>query len=1006
MEQFMSKVQSGRVRRMRSKKADIAVVGMSCRFPDAYDYNQFWNNLEEGVDSVRELPPDRWDVKTYYAMDMDKSGQSISKWCGILNHVYDFDHQFFKISPREAIHMDPQQRLMLEETWHCIEDSGISLATLQHKQTAVYAGVMTTDYRQEMIDTEHGMDSYACLGNFESLLSNRISYTFDFQGASQTINAACASSLVAVHEAKQALRLRKCDYALVACVNLNLHPWKYVSFSKSRMLSPDGMCRAFDLHANGYVPGDGVAVLLLQRLDEAVKDQNHIYGIIKGSDVNHSGKSQSITAPRIQAQQDVIKGAYQDADLRPEMVNYVEAHGTGTSLGDPIELEGLTRAFREFTDKKQFCKIGSVKTNIGHLESAAGLAGIIKVLMMMKHRKIPKTLHLKTLNPIVNWANSPFIPANGLSSWESVEEGGPLRASVSSFGFGGVNSHVLLEEYQGAETDEVFNTNRSEFFVLSAKTPQALENLQEAWRTFVTTEDFKAHILSDISSVLLMGREAFQYRCGILVHHKEELKEKLLADYLPQMKATKCSWELNISNLSWESYADIEPLYVECSLFKQVIDDAMKTLRSLHVGRKISSGFFQESWIGLEKSLYQLITGYAYAFSFISLGLTPSVVTGHKDGWWVAMAISGILTLEDILAVKTGKCELKDVMFSCPVIPIREPVIGEIYASLQCNEAYIHDLISLTEHGVKEQSGSSVSKSPNDNGLQTYIQKSKLLYPVQYTFKGYIDDWESVIQKETSCSIVGILCDEQLLNTGNVNHDLLLIVLASSLRKLYRKWNLEEQQFIIGSRLEEIMDLLDEGILPKETLVQIMIQTNTVERAVEIINNNLMKIHPERKYPLMKKYYQNEMKVAMNPEWISRIENVDHDLSQQADVEVVYIDSCHTVADPGIHFGATIDTVTQFYQGVFQLWLKGVPIRWYRLFQDKPYHKIGLPVYPFDRNTFRINGRKEQVLVNNASELEDLKLKQLLQSLEKGELEIDDIKREMGDAWCQTINSQ
>ncbi|MEE4576444.1 type I polyketide synthase [Paenibacillus polymyxa] len=1002
----MSKVQSGRVRRMRSKKADIAVVGMSCRFPDACDYNQFWNNLEKGVDSVREIPLDRWDVKNSYAMDMDKPTQSISKWCGLLNHVYDFDHQFFKISPREAIHMDPQQRLILEETWHCIEDSGISLATLQHKQTAIYAGVMTTDYRQEMIDVDHGIDSYACLGNFESLLSNRISYTFDFRGASQTINAACASSLVAVHEAKQALRIRKCDYALVACVNLNLHPWKYISFSKSRMLSPDGICRAFDLHANGYVPGDGVAVLLLQRLDEAVKDHNHIYGIIKGSDVNHSGKSQSITAPRVQAQQDVIKGAYQDADLRPEMVNYVEAHGTGTSLGDPIELESLTRAFRQFTDKKQFCKIGSVKTNIGHLESAAGLAGIIKVLMMMKHRKIPKTLHLNTLNPIVDWDNSPFIPANDLSSWESVEEGDSLRASVSSFGFGGVNSHVLLEEYQSAETDKLFHTNRSEFFVLSAKTTQALDNLQEIWKTFVTTDDFKAQSLSDISSVLLMGREAFQYRCGILVRHKEELKEKILADDLPQMKAVKCSWELNITNLAWEGYADIEPLYVECSLFKQVIDDAMKRLRSLHLGRKISSSFFQESWTGVEKSLYQLISGYAFAFSLISLGLTPSVVTGHNDGWWVAMAISGILKLEDILTIKIGKSELKDLEFSCPAIPLREPVTGEICVPLQCNEAYIHDLISLTESGVEEQSGPPASKSPNDYGLQTYIQKSKLLYPVQHTFKGYIDDWESVIQKETSCSIVGILCEEQLLNKENITPNLLLIVLVSSLRKLYRKWNLEEQQFVIGSRLEEIMDLLDEGVLPKETLVQIMLQTNTVERAVEIINNNLMKIHSDRKYPLMKKYYQNEIKIEMNLEWISLIENVDHVLLQQAELEVVYIDNCDTVADSGIHFGGASDVITQFYQSIFQLWMKGVPIHWNQLFQGRSYHKIGLPVYSFDRNTFRINETKEQPLVNDTFELEDLKLKQLLLSLEKGELEIDDIKREMGDAWCQTINSQ
>lgn len=1002
----MSKVQSGRVRRMRSKKADIAVVGMSCRFPGACDYNQFWNNLEAGIDSVQEIPPDRWDVNTYYTTDIDKPGKSISKWCGLLEQVYDFDHQFFKISPREALCMDPQQRLMLEETWHCIEDSGISLATLQNKRTAVYAGVMTTDYRQELMDAERGMDGYACLGNFESLLSNRISYTFHLQGASQTINAACASSLVAVHEAKQALRLGKCDYALVACVNLNLHPWKYVSFSKSRMLSPDGVCRAFDINANGYVPGDGVAVLLLQRLDEAVKEKNHIYGIIKGSDVNHSGKSQSITAPRMQAQQDVIRSAYQDADLRPDMVNYVEAHGTGTSLGDPIELEALTQAFRHFTNKNQFCKIGSVKTNIGHLESAAGLAGMIKVLMMMKHRKIPRTLHLKTPNPIVDWANSPFIPAKILSSWESAEEGGPLRAGISSFGFGGVNSHILLEEFQEAGTDEVSDSDKSEFFILSAKSQEALENLQETWRTFITTSDFNAYRLSDISSILLVGREAFPYRCGILVHHKEELKVKLQIGHLPQIKTEKCSWELNISDLPWGSYADIEPLYEECSVFKQAIDDAMKTLRSLHVGRRICSGFFQESWTGLEQSLYQLITGYAYASTLVSLGVTPSAVTGHNGGWWVAMAISGILTLQDILAVKTGKRELKDVMVSCPVIPLREPVTGYIHMPLQCNEAYIRDLISLTERGVKEQTGSQVPGSLIDNGLQSYIEKSRLLYPVQHTFKGYIDDWEIVIQKETRFGIVGMLCDEQLFKSGDVNPDLLLIVLASSLRKLYRKWNLEEQQFIIEPRLEEILDLLDEGILPKETLVRILTQNNTVVTAVAIINSNLIKIHSDRKYALMKKYYRDELEAAMNPEWIHRAETADNDLLSQADMEVVYVGNCNPTSDLGIHFGTVGDTATRFYESVLQLWLKGASIRWNRLFQGKSYCKGGLPVYPFDRNTFQINEKRGQSVASNTLELEDRKLKQLLRSLEKGELEIDDIKREMGDAWCQTINSQ
>lgn len=317
---------------MRRKKTDIAVIGMSCRFPGAEGYEQFWSNLENGVNSIREITPDRWNLDTYYSPDSDEPGKSVSKWCGLLDGIFDFDNQFFNISPREAANMDPQQRLVMEETWRCIEDSGIPLRTLQQTTTAVYVGVMTTDYRQNMLSPELAPDSYACLGSYESILANRISHLFDLQGASMPVNAACASSLVAIHEAKRALMLGECDYAIVACVNANTHPWKYVSFSKSRMLSPDGQCRTFDIDANGYVPGDGVGVLLLQRGEGAVEDGNAIYGMIKGSAVNHVGRSLSITAPRMEAQRDVIISAYRDAGIHPESVTYVEAHGTGTSL--------------------------------------------------------------------------------------------------------------------------------------------------------------------------------------------------------------------------------------------------------------------------------------------------------------------------------------------------------------------------------------------------------------------------------------------------------------------------------------------------------------------------------------------------------------------------------------------------------------------------------------------------------------------------------------------------
>ncbi|MEW6380987.1 MAG: polyketide synthase [bacterium] len=419
------------------KGADIAIIGIACRFPGAQDYREFADNLFKGVNSIREIPSSRWDTQKYYSPDFNKPNTSISKWCGLIDGIDQFDNQFFSISAREANYMDPQQRLLLEETWHCIEDSGVSLKNLQRKITSVYIGVMAIDYHQEASHPDIITDSYACLGNYECILANRISYAFGLQGASMSIDAACASSLVAMHQAKNSLLLRESDYALAGGVSLDFHPWKYISFSKSRTLSPDGQCKTFDREANGYVPGEGVGILLLQRLEDALAEGNRIYGIIKGSAVNHGGKTLSITAPRVESQKDVIMRAYRDANLSPDTITYIEAHGTGTSLGDPIEVESLTQAFQEYTQDVQFCRIGSVKTNIGHLEAAAGVAGVIKVLLMMRHRTVPKSLNIKKLNPIINFRGSPFVVATEPGDWQARNPELPLRAGVSSFGFGG-----------------------------------------------------------------------------------------------------------------------------------------------------------------------------------------------------------------------------------------------------------------------------------------------------------------------------------------------------------------------------------------------------------------------------------------------------------------------------------------------------------------------------------------------------------------------------------------
>jgi len=676
------------------RDTDIAVIGLACRFPEANNYLEFADNLLKGVNSIKEIPPSRWDINTYYSPNFDEPNKSISKWCGLIDNIDQFDNQFFHISPREANNMDPQQRLLLEETWHCIEDSGVSLSRLQQKSTSVYVGVMATDYKQEASSPDVITDSYACLGNYECMLSNRVSYMFDLQGASLSIDAACASSLVAIHEAKRTLILRESDYSLASGVSLNFHPWKYISFSKSRMLSPDGQCKTFDIEANGYVPGEGVGVILLQRLEDAVADGNHIYGIIKGSAISHGGRTSSITAPRVEAQRDVILSAYKNAGISPDSINYVEAHGTGTSLGDPIEVEALTKAFREYTQENQICKIGSAKTNIGHLEAAAGIAGVIKILMMMRRQKIPQSLNIKKLNPIINFKNSPFMVATELTDWQQKEPKLPRRASVSSFGFGGVNSHLVLEEFCQKPVTQDSESEVNQLFILSAKSSNSINKLIEDWRQFVNSHTFSQYSLKDICTTLKLGRGSFPYRYGAHVHSSEELKKLLKAAASSIPKQNKKNWCLRIGDISFESLAQFQAYLERFELFKQNLEKVKKSLLALFKPKKdLLKDFHQGSWTESNKPLYSFMVAYAGICTLMDLGYKPDVIAGEKAGVLVGLVLSGIMKLEDAFAVLNNQKQLKKIEFTRPKIPYYDSILKTTVMPFHFDETYLRLLV-------------------------------------------------------------------------------------------------------------------------------------------------------------------------------------------------------------------------------------------------------------------------------------------------------------------------
>jgi acyl transferase domain-containing protein/acyl carrier protein len=937
-----------------SGRTDIAIVGMACRFPDAGNYDQYWDNLWRGINSITEISKERWDVGKYYSSDINEPNKTISKYCGQLDHIDQFDNRFFNISPREANNMDPQQRLLLEETWHCIEDSGISLDTLQQKRTAVYIGVMTADYRQEALAPGVETDSYACLGNYECILANRISYVFGLQGSSISINAACASSLVAISEAKRSLAQGKSDYVIVGGVSLNIHPWKYISFSKSRMLSPDGQCKTFDKDANGYVPGEGVGVLLLQRLSDAIRDGNHIYGIIKGSGVKHGGKALSITAPRVEAQRDVILEAYEDAGLSPDTVSYVEAHGTGTSLGDPVEVESLTQAFRKYSQRTQFCKIGSVKTNIGHLEAAAGIAGVIKVLLMMRHKKIPPTLNIKTLNPIIDFENSPFMVATGLTDWVSREEGIPLRAGVSSFGFGGVNSHVLLEEFIPKDTTREGAFESSHLFILSAKTPESLEKLLDEWRLFSNGQNFSDGKIRALCLTLLTGRETtFPYRFGRIISHHEELKEVLKAagtDATP--KSTPQSWSLLIGDLPGCNGHDIQPLLKGLGIFKQNLDRVTQCLKALNPNQNWLKGFPQTNGKDSERALYSFVIGFAYLATLIDLGFTPDLIAGEKSGLRIGLVVSGIMKLEDVLGVLCKKKEWKDLSLQRPVIPFHDPVTGRTIMPYHYDEAYL----SLLTTGLKV----------DQEVLAYYVAKARLLSTSQFTFNKYLDEWD-VILKQFGSDVTKMLADEEL---GSPQTDrlpseqlLLLIIITSSLRRLSQKWDLTEQKLVDDQRFYELLDLVVDEALPKEALVELFIKNGVSLAAVaQTLNERQKRMNPANPYPYIKKCSQSIAEIKNVPVWIKEALSTEKTVAFNDHSPLLRFGTIgsNSVSTKVVSVETTGISEVAFKEALLDLWSQGVNIRWEKLYQESAFEKLSLPVYPFNRDSFWLFDKSKQ----------------------------------------------
>jgi polyketide synthase PksN len=524
----------------------IAIVGMSGVMPQSANLQEFWENLRDGRDLITLVPEDRWRWQDYYGDPLKEANKSNSKWGGFMKEVDKFDPLFFGIAPREAQMMDPQQRIFLQTVWQAIEDSGHKVADLAGTKTGLFVGVATNDYINLVNRLQIGIDGYTASGNSHSVLANRVSYLLNLRGPSAPLDTACSSSLVALHRAIESIHTGSCEMAIVGGVQVMLTPAAHISFAMAGMLSPDGQCRTFDKDANGYVRGEGAGAIFIKPLSKAEADGDHIYAVIKATAENHGGRVTTLTAPNASAQAELLVEAYQKAGIDPATVGYIECHGTGTSLGDPIEIQALSRAFAALykrngkaTPATPHCGLSSVKTNIGHLETAAGVAGVLKALLAIKHQQIPANIHFEEVNPYINLEGTPFYIVAQTQQWQAPEDGAgtrlPRRAGVSSFGFGGANAHIVLEEYIPARTRSSNSAEGPRLIVLSARSE---ERLREYARSMLAHIQGQSIDLDSFAYTLQVGRDELHERLAFVAAGQQELEDKFSA-FVQEGDATK-----------------------------------------------------------------------------------------------------------------------------------------------------------------------------------------------------------------------------------------------------------------------------------------------------------------------------------------------------------------------------------------------------------------------------------------------------------------------------------
>ena len=637
----------------------MAIIGMGCRFPgSANSPERFWQLLEDGADTTTDIPENRWDVDRFYSTDRNKHWKMYTRRGSFLTEdVSLFDANFFGIAPREAISIDPQQRVLLEVAWEALENAGIAPDSLDGSATGVFIGLISIDYGRIPLETVSKEDlPYMGTGNAVSFPAGRLSYTLGLEGPSMVTATACSSTLVAMHQASLSLRARDCDLALVGGVNLMLSPEPPIVLSKLGALAPDGRCKSFDASANGYGRGEGAGILVLKRQSDALRDGDNILALLEGSAVNHDGATGGISVPNGPAQEKVLKRALNTAGLTPNDIDFIEAHGTGTPLGDPIELNALHQVFGPDREPDHPLVVGSVKSNIGHLEGAAGAAGLIKVIMSLAHNQIPANYGFENPSPHVDWAQMNLSVPRASQPWTA--RNGGRHAGISGFGLSGINAHVILGDAPLQQEPETTDEEAGpQLVTLTGKCDEALGELASRYLAALTDGDLSDVDLERLAHTTQSGRSHFNHRLAWVGESREELVAGLTAFCAGETNGTVTGTSHTAPQVAFlcsgqgSQYPDMgRDLYENEPVFRKHLDHVATLLRP-HMDRDLLDVLYGDAKDKLSQTAYTQPALFALEVSLAELwrswGVKPAFLSGHSVGEYAAAHLAGVFSLED-----------------------------------------------------------------------------------------------------------------------------------------------------------------------------------------------------------------------------------------------------------------------------------------------------------------------------------------------------------------------